>query len=74
MRRVAVDLDGMAVAIDRRIGQISIIVRSGPMPARASAAATLTLAGNPTAASRAVPEKTSLGPLSPSSEMPFASS
>ena len=34
--------------------QISIVVRSGPMPASESAAATLTFSGNPAAASRAV--------------------
>src|SRR5581483_3237235 len=45
--------------------QISIVVRSGPMPAIASAAATLTLAGKPRAASRAVPEKTRRAPASP---------
>src|SRR6266446_3979134 len=32
-------------------------VRSGPMPARLTAAATLTLAGNPWQASRALPSK-----------------
>jgi len=37
--------------------QISMVVRSGPMPASDSAATTLTLAGKPAAASRAVPEK-----------------
>ena len=41
--------------------QISINVRSGPMPASESAAATLTLAGKPAAASRAVPQKTRFG-------------
>src|SRR5262249_38827647 len=49
--------------------QFPIIVGWGPMPASAGAAATLTLGGNPAAPSRAVPEKTSLGPLSPSSEI-----
>src|SRR5436190_22969255 len=53
--------------------QISIMVRSGPMPAIDSAAATLTLAGNPAAPSLAVPLNTRLGPLMPSSEMPLAS-
>src|SRR5262249_51365094 len=51
--------------------QISATVRSGPIPARP--APTLPLAGNPAAASRAVPENTSLGSFSPSTEMPFAS-
>src|SRR5476649_2013711 len=46
--------------------QMSMVVRSGPMPASASAAATLTLAGKPLAASRALPEKTSLGSVMPS--------
>src|SRR5262249_11815113 len=55
------------------LAHISDTVRSGPIPASASAAATLTLAGNPAAASRAVPENTSLGSFSPSTEMPFAS-
>ena len=42
------------------------------MPASASTAATLTLPGNPAAAPRALPEKTSLGAFSPSTEMLFA--
>src|SRR3954454_8610164 len=41
------------------------------MPASASAATTLTLAGKPAAASRAVPENTSFASFSPSTEMPF---
>src|SRR5262249_50478734 len=53
--------------------QISIIVRSGPMPASASAAATLTLAGKPPAPPPAAPERTSLGPGSPSGERPLGS-
>ena len=40
---------------------MSIMVRSGPMPASDSAATTLTLAGNPAAASRAVPREHALG-------------
>ena len=39
--------------------QISIVVFSGPLPARLKAAATLTLAGKASAASRAVPSNTS---------------
>src|SRR6266436_72254 len=50
---------------------ISIVVRSGPMPASDSAAATLTFSGKPAAASRAVPAKTHLATLSPSTEIPF---
>src|SRR5215471_1825688 len=50
---------------------ISIVVRSGPMPARERAATTLTFSGKPAAASRAVPAKTHLAALSPSTEMPF---
>ena len=53
--------------------QISIVVRSGPIPASASAAATLTFAGKPRAASRAVPEKTRLGSARPVTVMPFSS-
>src|SRR4051812_24848417 len=49
--------------------QMSIMVRSGPMPASESAAATLTLAGNPAAASRAVPLNTSFAVFRPSTEM-----
>ena len=52
--------------------QISTFVRSGPMPASASAAATLTLAGKPRAASRALPEKTRLGLVSPVMSLPLA--
>ena len=51
--------------------QMSIVVRSGPMPASDSAAATLTFAGKPAAASRAVPLKTRFAAFSPSTEMPF---
>ena len=50
---------------------MSIMVRSGPMPASDSAAATLTLAGKPAAASRAVPLKTSFASFRPSTEMLF---
>ena len=50
---------------------MSIMVRSGPMPAIASAATTFTLAGKPAAASRAVPEKTSFGSFRPSTEIAF---
>ena len=50
---------------------MSIMVLSGPMPASDSAAATLTLAGNPAAASRAVPLNTSLAVFKPSTEMLF---
>src|SRR5215510_735011 len=53
--------------------QISTVVRSGPIPASDRAAATLTLAGNPAAASRAVPANTRLAVLRPSTEMRFAS-
>ena len=45
--------------------QISIMVRSGPMPASESAATTLTLAGKPAAASRAVPANTRLAVVQP---------
>src|SRR5262249_59118360 len=45
--------------------QISIIVWSGPMPASASAAATLTLAGKPPAAPPPPPAEASVGPLGP---------
>src|SRR5579864_8408837 len=50
--------------------QISSRVLSGPMPARLSAAATLTLAGKPRAPSRALPSNTFNGSLRPFSEMP----
>ena len=49
--------------------QISTTVRSGPIPASESAAATLTLAGKPAAAALALPENTRLGASSPSTEM-----
>src|SRR4029079_19036994 len=52
--------------------QIAMVVRSGPIPARERAAATLTLAGNPAAASRALPEKTRLASFNPSTEMSWA--
>src|ERR1043166_2368964 len=52
--------------------QLSISVRSGPMPASASAATTLTFAGKPAAASRAVPENTSFASFRPSIEILFA--
>src|SRR5687767_7433407 len=52
--------------------QISIVVCSGPTPASDRAAATFTLAGNPAAASRALPVNTSLGALSPSTEILLA--
>ena len=45
--------------------QMSIVVRSGPMPASDSAAATLTFAGKPAAASRAVPLNTRFAAFSP---------
>src|ERR1700686_2530798 len=45
--------------------QISIVVLSGPMPASASAAATLTFAGKPRAGSRPVPVNEHFGWLSP---------
>jgi predicted acyltransferase len=45
--------------------QISRRVRSGPMPARLSAAATLTLAGKPSAPSRAVPSNTFFASFNP---------
>jgi len=61
-------------ALDRRIGPDFHHRPIGPDAGRASAATTLTLAGNPAAASRAVPEKRrASAQLSPSSEMPFAS-
>ncbi len=50
--------------------QISIVVRSGPIPASASAAATLTLAGKPWAASRALPVKTRSACSMPATEIP----
>src|SRR5262245_66344241 len=50
---------------------MSIIVRSGPTPASASAATTLTLAGKPAAAARAVPENTSFASFNPSTEIAF---
>ena len=43
--------------------QISTLVRSAPIPASDSATATLRLAGNPLAASRAVPSKILSGTL-----------
>ena len=52
--------------------QISIVVRSGPIPANDRAAATLTLAGNPFAASRAVPSNILSGSVIPSMPMLFA--
>ncbi len=51
--------------------QISIVVRSGPMPASASAATTLTFSGKPAAASRAVPVKMHYAALRPATEMPL---
>ena len=51
--------------------QISIIVRSGPMPASDKATATFRLAGNPFAACRAVPSSSFNGAQSPSISMPF---
>ena len=50
--------------------QISTRVRSGPMPASDSATATLTLAGKPAMASRALPANTRSGSFSPSTDMP----
>ena len=50
--------------------QICNRVRSGPMPARLSAAATLTLAGKPAAPSRADPSNTFVGSVTPSTERP----
>ena len=52
--------------------QTSASVRSGPIPASDSAAATLTLAGNAAAASRALPLKTQRADVRPSSEIPFS--
>src|SRR5262249_41543695 len=52
--------------------QISIIVRSGPMPARANAATTLTLAGNPPRASPPRPAETTFAPLRPSRPLRLA--
>ena len=52
--------------------QISSIVRSGPMPARLSAAATLTLAGKPRAPSRAVPRKMTEGSVTAARSIPFS--
>ena len=71
-RACGIDLDAVRVASTAGSAQISSSVRSGPTPARASAAATLTLAGKPRAPSRAVPSKTLSGSFSPSSEMPRA--
>ena len=48
--------------------QISARVASGPMPASDSATATLTLAGKPAIASRALPSKTRSGSFSPSTD------
>src|ERR1700686_568932 len=58
-----------------RVGsaQISVRVRSGPMPASERAAVTFTLAGKPAAASRAVPLNTHLGSRRFSPEVPWAS-
>ena len=50
--------------------QISTRVRTGPMPASASAAATLTLAGKPAAASNALPSNTRCGAVMPLTSMP----
>jgi DNA-binding transcriptional LysR family regulator len=52
--------------------QISARVASGPMPASDRATATLTLAGNPAIASRALPSNTLSGSFSPSRPMPRA--
>src|SRR5262249_61701190 len=52
--------------------QISIVVRSGPIPASESAATTLTFSRKPAAASRAVPLNTHFAVLSPSTEILFA--
>src|SRR5882757_1943538 len=49
--------------------QISSVVRSGPIPASDSATATFRLAGNPLAASRAVPSNTFSGSVRPSMSM-----
>ena len=67
MRKRALSASTSIVWVLRSIvgsAQISSRVRSGPIPASASAAATLTLAGKPRAPSRAVPSKTLVGPLS----------
>src|SRR6202158_1125745 len=52
--------------------QISIEVRSGPIPASDSAATTLTSAGNAAAASRAEPLNTQSAEFNPSMEIPLA--
>ena len=49
--------------------QIRTFVRTGPTPASARAAATLTLAGNPAAASSALPSKTTRGFVTDSTSM-----
>ena len=51
--------------------QISTMVRSGPMPASASAAATFTFAGKPCAASKALPWKTRVGVVMARTSMAF---
>ena len=50
----------------------SSCVKSAPMPARPSAAATLTFAGKAAAPSRALPLKTHVAPFNPSSVMLFS--
>ena len=70
---ICLDLDRMTVACSSGSAQISTIVRSGPMPANDKAAATLTFAGKPTAASRALPLKIKSGRSRPSSVIPLAS-
>ena len=70
-RAVAVQLDAVDIAADARVGPDVYLVRSGPIPASESAAATLTLAGKPNAASRADPLNTFSGAVSPVTVIPF---
>ena len=64
----------MSWQLRSRPGTASIFtkVRSGPTPARLTAADTFRLAGKPFTASRAVPEKTSVSSSRPSRLMPFS--
>ena len=55
----------------RGSAQICTRVRAGPIPASASAAATFALAGNPAAASSALPSKMQVGSLIASTSMPI---
>src|SRR6267142_1112646 len=58
--------------VNEGYAQISILVRSGPIPASDNAMATFTFAGNPFAASRAVPSNIFRGLVISSISMSFS--